>query len=248
MPTAVEIAVQDVAGAQVALAAGADRVELCQALGATGGLTPSAALIEAVTATGIAVHVLIRSRPGGFVYPTAEIDLMAREIELTIAAGASGVVIGALAADGTLDSGAMRTLITAAHEARGVGATPPVEVTCHRAFDVVPDRLRALDTLAELGVTRVLTSGGAPNVGAGLDALAQLVRHDSGVQIMAGGGVRVEGIPGLIGLGVHAVHLSAKKIVTDPGASGPGGGAGGGLEVTDADVVRAAIESARAAH
>lgn len=246
MTIAVEIAVQDVTGAQVAVAAGADRVELCQALGATGGLTPSAALIEAVVATGVAVHVLIRSRPGGFVYTAAEIDLMAREIELAVAAGAAGVVIGALAADGTLDLDAMRTLIHAAHPARGIGAARTVEVTCHRAFDVVPDRLRALDTLAELGVTRVLTSGGAPSVDEGLDALAQLVRHDSGVQIMAGGGVRIENIPGLIGLGVHAVHLSARTIVTDPGVSGPGGGTGGGLEVTDSEVVRAALDAVRA--
>lgn len=242
MTTSVEIAVQDVAGAQLAFDAGADRIELCQALGATGGLTPSAALIEATVATGVSVHALIRSRPGGFVYSDAELELMAREVELTIAAGAAGVVIGALTAGGELDVKAMRTLVGAA---RAAGAA---EVTCHRAFDVVSDRLDTLDALAELGVVRVLTSGGAPRVGAGLDALAELVDHNSGVQIMAGGGVRIDDIPTLVNSGMHAVHLSAKKVVPDPGSSGPGGGAGGGLEMTDGDTVRAAIESARAAH
>ena len=45
MGIAVEIAVQDLAGVRVALAEGADRVELCSALG-MGGLTPSAALVS----------------------------------------------------------------------------------------------------------------------------------------------------------------------------------------------------------
>lgn len=232
MATHIEIAVQDVAGARIAFDAGADRVELCQALGATGGLTPSAALIEQAVATGIPVHPLIRSRPGGFVYSSAEIDLLAREVELTVAAGAAGVVVGALTANGELDVAALRTLIAAAGSA---------EVTCHRAFDVVADRLRTLDVLAELGVARVLTSGGAPTVGAGLAALAELVQHNSGVQIMAGGGVKLADIPALRAAGLHAVHLSAKQIVADPGSSGPGGGSGGGLEVTDAELVRAAV-------
>ncbi|MFC7925528.1 copper homeostasis protein CutC, partial [Microbacterium laevaniformans] len=45
MTVALEIAVQDVAGARAAIDAGADRLELCQAL-AVGGLTPSIALVE----------------------------------------------------------------------------------------------------------------------------------------------------------------------------------------------------------
>jgi copper homeostasis protein len=52
MTVALEIAVQDAAGARAAIAAGADRLELCQALG-VGGLTPSIALVEtAVAAVG----------------------------------------------------------------------------------------------------------------------------------------------------------------------------------------------------
>ena len=42
--TTIEIAVQDAAGARIARQEGADRVELCVALGATGGLTPSVGL------------------------------------------------------------------------------------------------------------------------------------------------------------------------------------------------------------
>lgn len=59
---ALEIAVQDAVGARIAFDAGADRVELCQALSSTGGLTPSAGTIEAVlqaAQTGARVAVLV---------------------------------------------------------------------------------------------------------------------------------------------------------------------------------------------
>ena len=70
-PVPLEVAVQDAAGALAALAAGADRLELCSALG-TGGLTPSLGLIERVAAAtthaGAGLCVLIRPRDGDFVY------------------------------------------------------------------------------------------------------------------------------------------------------------------------------------
>lgn len=231
---AIEIAVQDVAGARIAHAAGADRVELCQALGATGGLTPSHALIQAAVGVGISVHVLIRSRPGGFVYTADEIDLMAREVQLTVAAGAHGVVVGALTAGGAFDLGAMRELAAAAGAA---------QLTCHRAFDVAPDRATALEHLVELGFARVLTSGGATRSIDGATELAALAAQGTGIEIMAGGGVRLEDIPALLGLGLDAVHLSAKAVTPDPGQAGPGGGVDGGLEVTDEDQVRAAVRA-----
>ena len=52
MTVALEIAVQDVVGARAAIAAGADRLGLCQAL-RVGGLTPSIALIEGAAAPGL---------------------------------------------------------------------------------------------------------------------------------------------------------------------------------------------------
>lgn len=230
-----EIAVQDVAGALVAAGQGGDRVELCAALGATGGLTPSAGTLTQVCATGVGVHVLIRNRPGGFVYDDAEVDALATDIALAAGAGAAGVVIGALDADGTVATEVCRRLIGVARS-----ADRPLTVTFHRALDATADPVAALETLADLGCDRVLTSGGADRVGNGMDVLAQLIDAGTGVEIMAGGGVRLDDLPALVALGVDAVHLSAKRLVPDPGAAGPGGGSGGGLEMTAPEAVAAA--------
>lgn len=231
----------------IAADVGARRIEVCSALGAIGGITPSAALIEAVidaaavvptsdSAPILEVHVLVRPRPGGFVYSGEEIDLMLREITLTVDAGADGVVLGALTPSGTVDEARMRDLVAAADDA---------EVTFHRALDAVADPIAALDVLAELGVARVLTSGGAARAADGLDRLAALVEHSAevGIEVMAGGGVTVADIPALLGIGVDAVHLSAKRSVADAG--GPGGGGDAGYEVTDQTLAQAAAQALR---
>ena len=236
----VEIAVQDVAGACIAQAAGADRVELCVALGETGGLTPSVGLIEAVAAIGLPVHTLIRTRPGGFIYDASELDVLVRDVQAAVRAGAAGVVVGALTGCGDVDEAAIRALAEAAE-----GAT----VTFHRAFDVVANPLTALDQLAELGVTRVLTSGGAARAIDGRVGLKAAVVHalatGGRVQIMAGGRVRTQHVGALLCTGIAAVHLSARRPVAEPGPSGPGGGSGS-YDQTDVGMVRAAVRAARA--
>ncbi|MGV9701337.1 copper homeostasis protein CutC [Streptomyces sp. NPDC003483] len=202
---ALEIAVTSPAGARTALGHGADRVELCTGL-ELGGLTPSAALVEAVAAVGLPVQVLVRCRPGDFVHDAEETALMVAEVRSVIASGASGVVVGALTADGRLDTEAVARLAAAAHD-----TGRPVEVTLHRAIDLSADPVAAAALLPALGLTRVLTSGGAPAAGQGLDRLAAMVEAAPGVQVMAGGGVRPADIPALTATGVAAVHLSAKR-------------------------------------
>lgn len=201
---ALEIAVTSPAGARAARENGADRVELCTAL-ELGGLTPSAALVEAVAAEGLPVQALVRCRPGDFVHDAEEIALMAAEVRSVIASGAAGVVIGALTADGALDTDAVARL---AEAARASGR--PVEVTLHRAVDQSADPVATAALLPSLGLTRVLTSGGAPAAADGLAAIGAMVAAAPGVQVMAGGGVRLADIPALASAGVAAVHLSAK--------------------------------------
>ncbi|NMR20978.1 copper homeostasis protein CutC [Cellulomonas fimi] len=233
---AVEIATQSLQGARTAFTAGADRVELGSALGLTGGLTPGGGLLRAVLDVGIPVHVLVRPRPGGFVHDADEADVLLAEVRHAVAAGAAGVVLGALTPDLTLDEPLIARLVEAA-----AGA----EVTFHRAIDVVDDPVAVIRRLDALGVTRVLTSAGAARAVDGLTGLAALVEHAGSVQVMAGGGVRPGDVAALASTGVVGVHLSARAERPDPGPVGPGGGTPAPLETTDADLVRAAVEAAR---
>ncbi|WP_456846211.1 copper homeostasis protein CutC, partial [Cellulomonas sp. P5_C6] len=144
--TRLEIAVQDVAGAVVSAAAGADRLELCAALAATGGLTPSIGLLDAVLAavpSRVGVHVLVRPRAGSFVYAADELDVQVRDVRAAVAAGAAGVVVGALTPSGAVDLPAVARLVSAADG---------LEVTFHRAFDTLEAWAAAVDDLVSLGV------------------------------------------------------------------------------------------------
>jgi copper homeostasis protein len=85
-------------------AGGADRLELCHAL-SLGGLTPSDGLIHAVcrTVKSCRVHVLIRPRPGDFLYTSDDIEIMRRDVIAAVQLGAHGVVLGMLNEDGDID-------------------------------------------------------------------------------------------------------------------------------------------------
>ncbi|MFC8075511.1 copper homeostasis protein CutC [Streptomyces sp. NPDC057307] len=241
---ALEIAVTSPAGARAARDNGADRVELCAAL-ELGGLTPSAALVEAVAREGLPVQVLVRCRPGDFVYDAEEIALMAAEVRSVVASGAGGVVIGALTDDGALDTVAVARLAEAAR-----ASSRPVDITLHRAVDQSADPVATAALLPSLGLTRVLTSGGSPTAAEGLTVIAEMAAAAAGVQVMAGGGMRPADIPALVSAGAGAVHLSAKARAR-PRQGGrwvPLGAGGASAEqdthfVTDPDVVAEAREA-----
>lgn len=178
-----EICVDDVAGLEAAIVGGADRIELCSALG-SGGLTPSRGFMAIAANVPIPVHALIRPRAGHFTYSKDEIAVMEADIHAVREAGLAGVVIGATTMDAALDIDAIRRLIKVAEG---------LDLTLHRAIDVVADMEAALDLAIELGFSRVLTSGGARHAEDGLPVIERLARHGAGrISIMPGGGVRPE--------------------------------------------------------
>lgn len=241
-----EIAVQGTSGARIALEEGADRIELCVALGETGGLTPSFGLIQMCAHVGVpqGVQALIRPRGGSFVFDSDEKDVQLADVRSSILAGAGGVVVGGLNADNTIDEPFARALITAARD-EAQRCNRKVQVTFHRAFDMVPDQFAALDQLIDMGFTRVLTSGGAPTVPEGLGRLHDLVEHAAGrIEILAGGGLRPEGFQDAFNAGITELHLSAKRLMPSDGGPG-GGGRQGFVERTDRELVRRAVEAAR---
>jgi copper homeostasis protein len=197
--TLVEAAVETLEAALAAERAGADRLELCVNLD-DGGTTPSTGLGAAVIdATKLPVFVLIRPRAGDFVYSDEEIDLMIREVETAVIIGVAGIVTGALRSDHTVDVEQTRALVEAAGG---------LSVTFHRAFDSTIDTPDALEQLIDVGVTRVLTSGGAPSALEGADVIAALVNQARGrISIVAGGGIREHNVSDVIRrTGVREVH------------------------------------------
>ncbi|NIZ90655.1 copper homeostasis protein CutC [Kineococcus rubinsiae] len=230
MAVAVEVAVGDLDGVRVARAGGATRVELSAAL-ELGGLTPSLALVEAAVAAAgdLGVHVLLRPRPGSFVHSADDVALVLRDAELALAAGAAGLVVGPVLADGTVDVAALQRFRAAAGDR---------DLTFHRAFDGCADLKRAVADLVTCGVTRVLTSGGAAGAHAGADRIRRTVEAAAGrLGVMAGGGVRPDALPALLAAtGVRDVHLSARTPDEPDRGFGP-------RSRTDPSIVAAAVRA-----
>ena len=183
---------------------GAGRIELCGEL-LQGGVTPSAGLIGAVWERAeVPVFVLIRPRTGDFLYDDDELDVMLRDIEMARSLDVDGIVLGALTPDGDIDIGTVHTLIEAAGG---------MEVTFHRAFDFVRDQDVALEALIELGVDRVLTSGGAATALEGAPMLARLVQQSRGeITILAGGSITASNVAEVVrASGVTEVHVRAAR-------------------------------------
>ncbi len=215
-PFLFELCAETLEAVQIAQAHGAGRVELCARLD-VGGVTPDLSLVKAcVQAVDLPVHVLIRPRAGNFVYSTDEFARMEREIAEVYAAGAAGVVLGALQPDDRVDVGGTRRLIELAR---------PMKVTFHRAFDESADLPEALEDVIATGADCLLTSGGADKVLAGAARIAQLRRQARGrIEIMAGGGLKLATLTELVELtGVNAFHGSLKRTGASNGEQKPVG-------------------------
>ncbi len=205
-PVLLEVCVDTVAGLHAAVAGGADRVELCSAL-ALGGLTPSAGLMAAAAHVPVPVRAMIRPRAGDFVYAGGDHDVMRRDIDAARACGLAGIVVGANMPDGRLDMDLLDHLV---RHAAGL------EVTLHRAVDLVPGGVEAVDSAVALGIATILTSGGARTASAGVARMAAMqARAGDRIQIMAGSGITAEtALDVIAATGVPAVHASCSRITS----------------------------------
>jgi copper homeostasis protein len=203
MPSAtilLEVCVDSAAGLAAAVAGGADRIELCSAL-VVGGLTPSAGLMAIAASSPCPTRAMIRPRAGTFVYSSAELDVMRRDIDAARAAGLAGIVIGASHHSGSPDAEVLAMLV---RHASGM------QVALHRAVDLAPDLLAALELAMALGVDTVQTSGGRATALEGAANIAALqARAGRSVELLAAAGIRPENVLRLIAQsGVKAVHGS----------------------------------------
>lgn len=134
---------------------------------------------------------------------------MAADIEAARLAGADGVVIGCLTANGDIDMALSRELVSAAEG---------MSVTFHRAFDMCRNQHEALEQLVELGCDRVLTSGAHRTAEEGVDELRSLVEQAAGrIIVMPGCGINAQNIRNIaVGTGASEFHFSANKLLPSP--------------------------------
>ena len=147
-----EVCVDNVDSLINAVQGGASRIELCSAL-SEGGLTPSFGFLKlAKSLTTIPIHVLIRSRTGDFNYDENDLKIMAEDSKVLVEAGADGIVFGCLDKQANIDVNGCKLILDAVKN-------NPINLTFHRAFDVVQDPIKTANVIKELGFTRILTSG-----------------------------------------------------------------------------------------
>ena len=200
-----EIIAFNIASCEIAQAAGATRIELCDNP-ADGGTTPSYGFIKAAREKlDIDLYVMARPRGGDFLYSESEFEIAKTDVEMCKQLGCDGVVIGLLHRDGSVDKERTRTLVELAH---------PMGVTFHRAFDRTRDPFAALEDVIATGCERILTSGQLPNCLDGSALIAELRKQANGrIIIMPGSGLKSSNIIDLAkATGAREFHASARTL------------------------------------
>ena len=188
----------------------AKRVELNSAL-SVGGLTPSvASLVRVKKETDLSVICMVRPRAAGFCYEKEDVDIIFEDAKILLENGADGISFGFLRNDGSIHKEYTKEMVDLVHSYQK-------EVVFHRAFDVTPDAFEAIETLIELGVDRVLTSGQKPKAMEGIDLIKVLNNQDGErIQILRGRGMNAENARIMMNYtGVYQVHSSCKNYKTD---------------------------------
>ena len=201
-----EICANSYQSAMNAQKAGAHRIELCSEL-SIGGITPSYQLLKKVMKNlHIPVHVLIRPRGGDFIYSKEEFEMMKENILICKELGSKGIVSGVLHTDNRIDIKRTQELIA---------LCKPLSFTFHRAFDEVPEPMRAIHQLMSMGVDRLLTSGQKNTAIEGLDLIVELQEiAKNKLIVMPGSGINDVNCKTFKIAGFKEIHASASKKIT----------------------------------
>ena len=171
---------------------GANRIELCENL-AVGGTTPSYGTVKiCLEKLNIPIFPMIRARGGNFVYSKDEIKIMKEDIKIFKELGVKGVVLGCLTSDNKIDLEFTKELVDLAY---------PMEVTFHKSIDEISNPLDYIDDLVDIGIKRILTSGGKATALEGKDLINEMIKKSNGrLKIVVAGKVTKENLNGLSNL------------------------------------------------
>lgn len=190
---------------------GAKRIELNSAL-FLGGLTPSIGTLKLLKKeTTLTIICMVRPRGAGFTYDEMEYKQMLQEAQDLLENGADGLAFGFLNPNHTVNIERTKTFVELIHCYHATAVF-------HRAFDCCQDFDSSLQQLIELGVDRVLTSGGHPTAVEGIKVLKYLQeKYGKKIEILAGSGVNASNAFSLMNkTDLSQVHSSCKNYETDP--------------------------------
>ena len=197
----VEICAYTIQSCLIADNAEADRIEFC-ANPQLDGTTPNLFELKyLLNKLNIPVFPIIRPRGGDFVFTTSELETMEQDLLYCKQMGCKGISTGVALQNNKMDIDKMKHFVSLAY---------PMQVTCHKVFDKVPDMYEAVEGLIEAGVNRILSSGLAKDATAGIENIKILVeKYEDKIIIMPGGGVRAMNIDKLVSqTGAKEYHSS----------------------------------------
>lgn len=194
---------------------GAKRIELNSAL-YLGGLTPSlGTLILVKKNTDLKVIAMVRPRGAGFCYSDGDFEVMKADAELLLKNGADGIAFGCLEENGGIREKQVR-------EMTAIIKKYQKEAVFHRAFDCVQNPYETIENLIEIGIDRVLTSGGKEKAIDGTELLGKLQKtYGEWIQLLAGSGLNAGNVKELMEkTGICQVHSSCRGWLPDPTTQG----------------------------
>jgi copper homeostasis protein len=203
-----EVCVDSYESALAAVQGGAQRIELCSSLD-QGGLTPSLGLLTLIRRrlpSELIIFIMIRCRPGDFIYDDNDLDVMKEEIQSFIQSNQriDGFVLGALNPDGTIDDESLKRLIEQIPK--------DISLTFHRAFDFTSKWEKGIDQLIQLGFQRILTSGQETNAYYGRKLIRQMISYaQNRIIILPGCGITASNLELVLReTGAKEFHSSAR--------------------------------------
>lgn len=187
---------------------GFDQIELNSGL-EIDGMTPSVGtLVMAKKHTDMPIYPMVRARPQGFNYLEEDYEAMLYDAKNLIENGADGIVFGFLNNDATVNVERTKEMV------KVIGDK---DVIFHRALDYTKDIEASLKQLIDLGVDRVLTSGGQGDIKDNIELLAHLqATYGSEIEIVVGGGIRPHNVKEILEkTGISQVHFSGRTKIFD---------------------------------
>ena len=183
---------------------GANRIELCENL-IVGETTPSYGTVKVcLEKLNIPIFPMIRARGGNFIYSKDEIEIMKEDIKIFKELGVKGVVLGCLTSDNKINLELIKELVDLAY---------PMEVTFHKAIDEIANPLDYIDDLINIGIKRILTSGGKATALEGKDLINEIIKKSNRrIKIVVAGKVTKENLNELSNL-ISSDEFHGKLIV-----------------------------------